>query len=62
MTKKPEKSHINGMKIIDLLFSKPHKPHIVSTGKRTDGGSDYIMPEMLFGGIKMAVSIMVYKQ
>ena len=45
------------MKTIDLLFSKPPKPHIVSTEKRTDGRSDYIMPQILFGGIKCQLSI-----
>jgi len=34
------------------LFSKPHKPHSVCTDKRTNE-SNYIMPQLLFGGIKI---------
>ena len=39
------------MKTIDLLFSKPHKPHIVSTDKRTDRRTVrlYYAPNFIWG-------------
>ena len=49
MPKNTEKSHINRMKTIDLLFSKPLKPHIVSTDRRMDGQKDGLTDRWMDG-------------